>query len=141
MAHYIERQETPILIADRIEWVEPAAALERRASFMRTFDAWRAARRGNDSSAQARFYAADSRGLVLNASEAPRGERKRAASLPAAAGAEIDAVSVLAWKDDRDVVVVTFTESAPSSGRPRLKRQYWLENAGTWQVIYEGSLG
>ena len=141
MAHYIERQETPILIADRIEWVEPAAALERRASFMRTFDAWRSARRGNDGTAQARFYAADSRGLVLNTPEATRGERKRAAPVPAAAGAEIDAVSVLAWKDDRDVVVVTFTESAPSSGRPRLKRQYWLENAGTWQVIYEGSLG
>lgn len=142
MARYIERQETPILIADQLEWVEPAAALQRQAAFMRTFDAWRAARRGSDSTAQARFYAADSRALVLNAgADTARSDRRRATPGPAAPGAEVDGVSVVTWKDDREVVVVTYSESTPANGRPRLKRQYWLENAGTWQVIYEGSLG
>lgn len=141
MARYIERQETPILIADRIEWVEPAAALERQAGFMRTFDAWKSAR-GGSADAQARFYAADSRSLVLNTpSEANRGDRRRATAAGPAQGTDVNGVSVLSWKDDREVVVVTFTESAPPGGRPRLKRQYWLEHAGNWQVIYEGSLG
>lgn len=143
MARFIERQETPILIADRIEWVQPGAALQRHADFMRTFDAWKAARRSTDTDAQARFYAADSRSVVLSTPAEPaRGERRRnAAPSPATPGTDVNGVSVLSWKDDRDIVVVTFTESAPPGGRARLKRQYWLEHAGNWQVIYEGSLG
>lgn len=145
LAHFIERQETPILIADQIEWVQPATALQRRASFMRTFDAWKSARSSADVDAQVKFYANDGRGVATAAaSDAARGERRRvglgAATLPSAVTA-VEGVSVLSWKDDRDVVVVTFTESSPAYGRPRLKRQYWLEQAGTWQVIYEGSLG
>lgn len=141
MASFIERQETPILIAERIEWVDPADALQRQAGFMRAFDGWKAARRTADTDAQARFYAADSRSVVLRQTPDPSlGERRRAPQ-PAGGAAEVGAVSVVTWKDDRDVVVVTFTESAPSYAKPRLKRQYWLEHAGQWQVIYEGSLG
>ncbi len=145
LANFIERQETPILIADQIEWVQPAAALQRRADFLRTFDAWKTARNSADVEAQLKFYAADGRGIAAAAaSEANRGDRRRTTITAATTTPTVvEGVSVLAWKDDRDVVVVTFTESspAPATTRPRLKRQYWLEQAGNWQVVYEGSLG
>ncbi len=143
LANYIERQETPILIADRIEWVAPAVAMERNATFMRAFDAWRDARTRADLEAQAKFYAADARSFAASASAAEPSRRRSApAIVPAPAGTEVAGISVVAWKDDRDVVVVTFTESSPNAGgRPKLKRQYWLEQAGNWQVVYEGSLG
>jgi murein L,D-transpeptidase YafK len=141
MASYIERQETPILIAERIEWIDPADALRRQAGFMKAFDGWKAAREKADTEAQARFYAADSRSVVLRQTPDPaQAERRKAVAISSGAAAVVG-VSVLTWKDDRDVVVVTFTESTPNLGRPRLKRQYWLEHAGSWQVIYEGSLG
>lgn len=135
VTQFIERQETPILIAERIEWVAPGAAVERHAGFLKTFEAWKAARRSADTDAQQRFYAAD--GKLANGNEAARADRRRTA----VSAGDVEGVSVLSWRDDRDVVVVTFTESQPNAGRPRLKRQYWLEQAGAWQVIYEGSLG
>ncbi len=141
MANFIERQETPILIADRIEWVAPADAAQRHERFMQAFNQWKAARRTADTQTQARFYAADGRSVAQRMTPDPASaERRRPLPLPQGA-VEVEDVSVLTWKDERDVVVVTFTESAPSSGRPRLKRQYWLEHAGSWQVVYEGSLG
>ncbi|GAP35665.1 L,D-transpeptidase family protein [Piscinibacter sakaiensis] len=146
MATFIERQETPILIAERLEWVRPEAAQQRQAGFLRAFDAWKAARSAADAGAQQRFYA-DQRTVVSTVPEiaARSTERQRAlmpvAFTPAAPNASIDAVTVLAWRDDRDVVVVTFTETTPGGNRPRLKRQYWLEQDGQWQVVFEGSLG
>ena len=129
LTRFIERQETPVLILDQIEWVAPAAAVQRNAAFMRHFEAWKAARSTGNAEAQTRFYATD-------------GKRRSAATASAApGGASVDAVSVLSWKDDRDVVIVTFTESAAGNSRPRLKRQYWLQQAGNWQVIFEGNLG
>ena len=130
VTRYIERQETPVLIVEQIDWVAPASALQRQAGFMRTFDAWKQARSQADTAAALKFYATD-----LNRK---RGNSSAGMSTGAAA---IDGVSVLTWKDDRDIVVVTFTESATGSARPRLKRQYWLEQSGKWQVVFEGSLG
>ncbi len=69
-------------------------------------------------------------------------DRRRAAG-PALGGhgpSDIDGVSVVWWKDDREVVVVTYTETAGSQSRARQKRQYWLQNAGQWKVIFEGNL-
>jgi L,D-peptidoglycan transpeptidase YkuD (ErfK/YbiS/YcfS/YnhG family) len=128
LTRFVERQQTPVLILDQIEWVRPDAALQRNAAFMRQFDAWKAARSAGDVDAQQRFYAAEA--------------RLRGGPAPASAGAApvVDSVSVLSWRDERDVVLVTYTESAPG-GRSRLKRQYWLEQAGQWQVIFEGNLG
>ena len=130
VTRYIERQETPVLIVEQIDWVAPASALQRQAGFMQTFDAWKQARSKADTEAALKFYATDA-------------SRKRGngSSGMGPGAAAIDAVSVLTWKDDRDIVVVTFTESAAGSTRPRLKRQYWLEQSGKWQVVFEGSLG
>ena len=128
LTRFVERQQTPVLILDQIEWVRPDAALQRNAGFMRQFDAWKAARSAGDVDAQQRFYAAEAR------------RRGGAAPTSAGTGPVVDSVSVLSWKDERDVVLVTYTESSPG-GRARLKRQYWLEQAGQWQVIFEGNLG
>ena len=59
VTRYIERQETPVLIADQIDWVPQASALERHAGFMSTFDAWRTARTKADMNSALKFYATD----------------------------------------------------------------------------------
>lgn len=128
LTRFVERQQTPVLILDQIEWVQPAAAVQRSAAFLRQFEAWKAARGAGDAQAQQRFYATDVR------------RRNNVPSAGSASGTVVDAVSVLSWKDERDIVIVTYSESSPG-GRTRLKRQYWLEEAGNWQVIFEGSLG
>lgn len=128
LTQIVERQETPILIAEKIDWVSPQAAEQRRAEFMQTFAAWKAARSAVQRDTLAQFYAAGD------------GDRKRNGPTPASTPATIDGVSVVWWQDDREVVVVTYTETATSQQRPRLKRQYWLRSDGSWKVFFEGNL-
>ncbi len=131
LTHIVERQETPILISEKIEWVSPQAAEQRRTAFMKTFDAWKAARTLVDADALQQFYALDA--------DTGRADRRRQAITPAPK-AKIDGVSVVWWKDDREVVVVTYSETLAGQSRTRLKRQYWLQEEGSWKVIFEGSL-
>ncbi|WP_418314819.1 L,D-transpeptidase family protein [Piscinibacter sakaiensis] len=129
LTRIVERQETPILIAEKIEWVEPAVAEQRRAGFMKTFDAWKAARMLANAEVLQQFYASDE----------DAGKPKRAPSF--GRPATIDGVSVVWWRDDRDIVVVTYSENSSGQSRPRQKRQYWLQNEGHWKVVFEGNLG
>ncbi len=139
LTQIVERQETPILIAEKIEWVSPQAAVQRRSEFLQTFAAWKSARSGKQREALQPFYAAGT------TESSGRSERKRslvggAAPVMSQLPATIDAISVVWWRDDREVVVVTYTETTSAQLRPRLKRQYWLRNEGSWQVIFEGNL-
>ena len=131
MAQFIERQSTPVLIADQLEWVDASTAAQRNAVFTQTFEAWQAARQRADLGAQAKFYADD-----LGEFAAVKGGRRRA-DAPGA----IAPLSMLRWKDEGNVMVVTYSESDPVAGRSRIKRQYWREQDGAWHVVYEGTLG
>ncbi|MEO8280844.1 MAG: L,D-transpeptidase family protein [Ideonella sp.] len=132
LTHIVERQETPILIAETIEWVSPQAAVQRRSDFLKTFAAWKDARSSLQRDLLAQFYAAGD-------GDFGRAERKRV-SQAAPSPASIGAVSVVWWQDDREVVVVTYTETSTNQSRARLKRQYWLRDEGNWKVFFEGNL-
>ncbi len=132
LTRIVERQETPILIAEKIDWVSQQAAKQLREEFLQTFAAWKSARSAPQRDQLAQFYTAGDADLS-------RAERKRV-SQALASPATIDAESVVWWKDDREVVVVTYTETSTNQLRPRLKRQYWLRNEGSWKVFFEGNL-
>ena len=102
---------------------------------MQTFEAWQRRTRQRRRRAQLQPFYAKPRRSAPAAIAADR--RLRPAS---SAAIDIDGVSVVWWKDDREVVVVTYTETAAERAAPRQKRQYWLQNAGQWKVIFEGNL-
>lgn len=128
----VERQETPILIAEKLEWATPVAAEQRGEKFMKTFSAWKAARALGSADALQQFYASDADG--------GRFDRKRLATVLSNRSASIEGVSVVWWKDDREVVVVSYSETTAGQGRTRLKRQYWLQEDGDWKMIFDGNL-
>lgn len=130
LTQIVERQETPILIAERIEWVDAAVAERRREDFIRAFEAWKSARISASIDELQQFYAVDD--------DAGKFERRRAPSLNRPTS--IDGVSFLWWQDDREVFVVSYSENWPGQRRAKQKRQYWLQNEGRWKVIFEGNL-
>ncbi len=137
MDRFIERQSTPVLIAERLQWVDASTAARQNEGFLRTFNAWRAARERADLAVQASFYADPLDSAEGFAATKPAADRR---ALPAV-GALIAEVSMLAWQDQGNVVVVTYSEKAANASRGRMKRQYWREYGGTWQVLYEGTIG
>ncbi len=102
MDRFIERQSTPVLIAERLQWVDAPTAARQNEGFLRTFDAWRAARERADLVAQARFYADPLDSAEGFAATKPTVDRR-----VAPAGSSVIApVSMLAWHDQGNVVVV-----------------------------------
>ena len=138
----VNRQQTPMVIAEKLNWVAASQAPEQQAEFMQRFNAWREARQSQaDSSLQQKFYSqtvhtpADASSPT--ASQAQRDERSRPAG---AAPVSVNNLSVLAWRDEDEVMIVTYTEAAKREPQGRLKRQYWLRQGGDWSIIFEGAI-
>jgi murein L,D-transpeptidase YafK len=140
ISQLINRQQTPVVIAESLNWVAAAQAPDQQPDFMRRFNAWREARQAKAEGVQQTFYSqtvhtpADASSGT--ASQAQRDERSRSAS----ATPVINSLSVLAWRDEDEVMIVTYTEAAKREPQGRVKRQYWLRQGGDWSIIFEGTI-
>lgn len=57
------------------------------------------------------------------------------------APAAIADTSILAWHDDRELMVVTFREQAgPGRRRDHVMRQYWGRDGDDWRIVAEGQV-
>ena len=46
------------------------------------------------------------------------------------------------WKDQRELMVVTFSEGSSTTAiDQRMRRQYWVKEGGGWHIFYERLLG
>ena len=141
LAQDIDRQSTPVVIADRLDWVLPGDAAKLPADFTQAFDAWRSARQSADASTELGMYASAPR-LAVAASgpnwvDVLRSERAR----PGGQAAQLTQLSVLAWHDQDDVMLVTYSEKRARDARPRIKRQYWLRRDERWSIVFDGAVG
>ena len=156
LSAYIDVQATPIVVAERLEWVKPRDLTNRHAAFLGQFAKWQAANKQNNAEARDGFY---SNSVILPEAEALgppwrdqlREEQQRrlrrgtAAELvsttaPTVPTAPTD-LSIVAWQDRDEVMVVTFTELEPGDKRPRTRRQYWIQEPVGWRIFYERALG
>ncbi len=150
---YIDVQATPIVVAERLEWVKPAELTTRHANFLGEFDKWQTARKQNDVRARDAFYSTsvnlpDAEALGPPWREQLREENQRRVNRRLAAPNAIeptreatrDNLSIVSWQDRDAVMVVTFTETEPGDKRPHTRRQYWIQEPVGWRIFYERSL-
>lgn len=134
LAARLPRRDTPVLISRQIDWRAPGAAqAAAHPEFMQAFDAWRSARLAADNKALASFYPGNA---AIDAAAAAR-LRPNASSAPSA----IADTSMVAWRDDRELMIVTFREQAASRReRDHVLRQYWGREGGSWRIVAEGQV-
>lgn len=155
LSAYIDIQATPVVVAERLEWVKPSELNARHASFLGQFEKWQQARKQNNGEGTNAFHT-----TTLNLPEAEalgppwreqlreeqqRRSRRAVAAAGAGAGAgttdaALDHLSILSWQDRDALMVVTFTETEPGDKRPRTRRQYWIQESVGWRIFYERSL-
>jgi len=137
----VEPRSTPVVIADRLNWVPPQAAAAATRAFEATYSAWRNAKTKGDLLGTMAFYAADfnSYGKSLaDWSMVVQQDIKRNA------GRAIQAkdLSMLHWHSGGvNSMVVTFGEVADGAATGPVRRQYWLQVQGLWRIIFEGTIG
>ena len=135
----VNRQSTPVVIAESLQWV--AASQAPPPDFMHRFEAWREARQAQATDLQQKFYSqtvhTPAAASAVFGIEMLHPERDRAG----AAAVSVNNLSVLAWHDEDDVMIVTYTEAAQREAQGHMKRQYWLRQSGDWSIIFEGTIG
>ena len=132
---------TPVLIAERLEWVDENAA-SMPAGFERTLQDWLRHRLGGQPESLAGFYSPrfEREALGLDywwprLSRHYRNTRKVQA---------LQLQSALAWRDEEDLIVATLApphrNGASDADVPRAERvrTYWRLEDGHWKIVYEG---
>jgi len=129
---------TPVIIAERMEWVPPAVWRAERDAFTQQFDAWRAAWESRDADRYFAHYARDfrSEGMDIAAWEA---HKRRVNAAKSWIRVSLTGVSVFRNPGKQDLMVVTFDQDYRSNNlsQKTRKRQYWVMEDGRWKIAYE----
>ncbi|MFM2065300.1 MAG: hypothetical protein RLZZ584_209 [Pseudomonadota bacterium] len=130
-------QNTPVVIARHLDWVTPASLSTQRRELLAVLESWRQARSNGDVPRTLAFHAADYR-----MSDATPAESRRSVEREIASGAprerDLREISVLAWQDEGDRAVISFTEYTRGSRKGVMHRQYWNHEQGHWKLYSEG---
>ena len=131
---------TPVIIADRVEWVEPAAAKALRAALNERLEGWRADWESRNTEHYLRNYARSF--TAENANLAQWSAQKRwVNSSKEWIKVRLSAVSVFLYPGRDDLAVVSFLQDYASNNlsNKMRKRQYWIQEGGSWKILYEGA--
>lgn len=142
LAKRVHPGATPVIIAERAEWVSPQAWRAERDGFLRQLEAWRTDWESLDADKYLSHYARDFRAGAADLAAWARHKRKvNAAKRWVKVG--LANVSVLRAAQRDGLIEVTFDQDYRSSNlsqRAR-KRQYWVEVDGRWKIAYEATVG
>lgn len=130
---------TPVLIAERLEWVEENAATLPE-SFEGALQDWLRQRLGGKPEALAGFYSPrferEALGFDYWWPRLSRHYRNTRKVQP------LQLQSALAWRDEEDLIVATLTPQNHTGGtdvrRVERVRTYWRLEDGHWKIVYEG---
>jgi len=136
----VEVRTTPVVIAQRLNWVAPHRIKADGKAFEDALHTWQKARSGRDLAALTSLYTSDfnSHGKTLTEWTAVlRADLEKTAGRPM----QLKDLSYLRWTDSNDTMVVTFGEVLNGSRTGPTKRQYWVRQGSQWKIFFEGVIG
>lgn len=129
---------TPVIIADRVEWVTPEAWRTERDAFMRQVEAWRADWESLDPDRYLAHYARDFRSNGMDVS-AWQEHKRRVNAGKAWIKVSLNNVSAFRSPGKQSLIAVTYQQDYRSNNlnQQTRKRQYWVVEDGRWKIAYE----
>ncbi len=140
LAPYLQIGVTPVIIASRVDWNTDTDQSDRTV-LMQEIEQWRKDWSSLNTRAYLKHYASS----FINDSNMGYSAWARQKQLvnngKSWIKVGISNVSVFAYPDQPDMVVVNFEQDYNSSNlsNKMKKRQYWIKQNNTWQIIYEGA--
>jgi murein L,D-transpeptidase YafK len=129
---------TPVIIADEIEWIDADSLERERSGLAAALESWRADWESRDSGKYLAHYAARfSSGDEDLAAWSAHKRLVNAGKSWIKVG--LSRVSMFRYPRE-NFVVVSFDQDYRSSNLSNVmrKRQYWIQEAGRWRILYEG---
>jgi murein L,D-transpeptidase YafK len=136
----VQPRNTPVVIARELNWVTPAAKEHERRSLSNLLEGWRTARANGDVDRLLKFY---SRQFSTGGRDLAQWRQMIERDMQQARGRDLQLkdVSILGWRDQSDVLVITFGEVEEGQRTGAIKRQYWGKEGGLWKIFFEGVIG
>jgi len=130
-------EKTPVLIADKLEWVSSDRTVPDRDTFKKTLDQWVRDRQTSNMESLKRLYSPqfqrDGKDLSVWWPEIAAAAQVRGNGEP------VNLQSILHWKETQDYIVVNVTNpNTPRGKTPQNLRLYWAKEGSQWQILYEG---
>ena len=138
LAKRVQVGTTPVIIAERVEWVSPEAWRVERDAFTRQLEAWLADWQSLDAERYLEHYARDFGSGAMDL-EAWREHKQRVNAAKSWIKASLSNLSVFRAPGAPGVIAVNFDQDYRSSNlvQKTRKRQYWVEESGRWKIAYE----
>ena len=128
-------RRTPVLVAERLEWVAPRSLAQARLRTRNLVEVWRLARARGDLEALRALYSARFATGDGEHDPAPR----LAGELAASGGRDrqLADLSLFVWQDHEEVLLASFREVLRGHAPGPLRRQYWAREHGQWKIFSE----
>ena len=140
-------RRTPVLIAERLEWVNPKLLAETRSSAVALAESWRQARMQADPS---RLFGLYARSFDNGLQGGAEWRRQLAKDTTSGTGRERQLLDLTildstdrAGNTGSEALFITFREVLRGSATGPLRRQYWARDRadhGQWKIFSEGVL-
>lgn len=132
---------TPVIIAERIEWVTPEVSRTETDAFMQALEAWRASWESRDTARYLSYYAKDFQSDGMDR-PAWASYKQRVNAAKTFINVSLSNVSVFRNPGKQPLMVVSFDQDYRSSAlsEQSKKRQYWVLENGSWKIAYEAQL-
>ena len=133
----VRSRTTPVVIAERLQWVPKASIDAEKSNFTQTLMSWRATKAQADTAKLMAFYTQDFSNYGKTLAQYTALQTSELSKLK---GRDIALtnLSMMRWTDKNDTMVVTFDEIIAGSKRGVTKRQYWMLDGKNWKIFFEG---
>lgn len=128
---------TPVIIADKLDWVQAGQESSAYAQFKPRLEQWIADRQRADADKLKVHY---SDRFERDALDLQHWWPKLIQTTSAQRNAKpLEVISVLNWNDGEDTMVVTMSDpNVRDKRQPVFLRTYWQKEAGQWKLVFEG---
>jgi L,D-transpeptidase YnhG len=136
----VRSRTTPVVIAERLQWVPKASLDSEKSNFTQILMSWRATKVQADTTKLMTFYTPDFSNYGKTLAQYTALQTLELSKLK---GRDIALtnLSMMRWTDQNDTMVVTFDEVIAGSTRGVTKRQYWIrdgKDSKNWKIFFEG---
>lgn len=131
---------TPVVISDRVEWVDPREIAAQRSELSHRVEDWRRDWESIDTDKYLRHYSKNFSAPGQNYRSWEEQKRQVNAS-KSWVKVKLSNISIFAYPGNENLMVVTFDQDYSSNNlnNQMRKRQYWKLEDNQWKIVYEGA--
>lgn len=140
---YLQNGKTPVIITDNLEWLDNSSnnPEAQKKALTAAMDQWLNDWRAQDTERYLAHYSKDFSSSGINFQKWAEHKQRVQAGKPDVE-ISISDISMFSYPDtEKKMVVVDFIQDfkSPALKNRMQKRQYWIQENGSWKIIYEGS--